>query len=1109
MKKLLFLICTIAAMTAVLTTSCIDRQAEYDKLFDGFMEPGPEAKPRVWYHWMNGNISQEGMEKDLKWMDKSGIGGFHNFDAGLSVPQVVPERLIYMTPEWKKVFTRMVNMADSLGMEVAVAASPGWSQSGGPWVKPEEAMKKLVWSETAASGNGQEQVISLPAPPSGTGAFMTPARKEGENTETYDSFVSRTGKPDPEYYEDVAVIAYPVDGFEILENLNPKVSSSGGRFTLSELNDGDYKTSSLLPYTKDEDPWIQYEFDSPQTVCAARVSGGTTRGTWGVVATASDRAIYASDDGKIFRKIADVPPGGVSVTTVSLPSTTARYFRLVFKNRNGGWTPGVSVAEWKLLSYAHVDHAEDKAGFSALYDLQSFETLADGAVAVSDVSKVQVLTAKMDADGNLKWAVPQGSWHILRIGWSLTGHKNSPASPEATGLEVDKLNRTYVKNYFDHYLGLYKDASGGLMGERGLQYIMMDSYEAGQENWTPGLAEEFESRRGYSLWPWMPALTGVVISSPEQTEQFLWDWRKTLGELVTENYYDQTGEILHAIGMKRYTESHENGRVYQIDGMDAKHAADIPMSAMWVREPGASGGSTYEMAIADIRESASVSHIYGQPYVAAESMTVAGNAGTAFNFYPARLKYTADLEMACGLTRYVQHTSVHQPVDSLKPGESLSMFGQWLTRQETWAERADIWFNYLARGSYMQQQGRFVADIAYYYGEDNNVTGLFGAGLPEMPYGYEFDFINPDALLNRLQAKKGKLVTETGMEYSVLVLDPNVRRMSTEVLKKIASLAKAGITICGSKPEVKADLSGSDVEWKALADEVWGGKYPNVSTRSIKEVMPELQAVADFSFVSGDGGTTLRYVHRTLGKKGEIYWVSNARKNWEDVTVTCRTSGYKPMLWRPDRATAEEVSYKIHDGVTDVTLRMSPEDAVFLVFMLPAQKDELVLARPARTAVATLDGQWNVRFQEGLGAPAEAVFDELAGWQENGDPGIRYFSGAATYSKKFKLSSEQVKDGKILIDLGDVKNIAEVSVNGQYADIVWKEPFTIDVTEMVREGENTVEIKVWNQWVNRIIGDMQPGADKKYTYAVMNFYRADSPLQPSGLLGPVTIINEK
>lgn len=284
-------------------------------------------------------------------------------------------------------------------------------------------------------------------------------------------------------------------------------------------------------------------------------------------------------------------------------------------------------------------------------------------------------------------------------------------------------------------------------------------------------------------------LTGRVVNNYTASEQFLWDFRKTIGELIAENHYDQIGEVLHQRGMKRYTESHENKRIYLADGMDVKRKADIPMSAMWTPGSLAGGGEEEIRSKADIRESASVAHIYGQNLVAAESMTSIGNA---FGYDPQRLKRTADMELASGLNRFVIHTSVHQPLDDMKPGFSLGSFGQYFTRQETWAEQAKPWMTYLGLSCYMLQQGKPVVDMLYYYGENKNITSLFTTKLADVSPGYEYDFVNATALLTIVWAKKGKLIVPSGPTYHLLVLDESARQMTLPVLKRIGELIKAG-----------------------------------------------------------------------------------------------------------------------------------------------------------------------------------------------------------------------------------------------------------------------------------------------------------------------------
>ena len=400
------------------------------------------------------------------------------------------------------------------------------------------------------------------------------------------------------------------------------------------------------------------------------------------------------------------------------------------------------------------------------------------------------------------------------------GITNHPASPEATGLEVDKLDPAAVKRYFTTYLDQYKNATGGLMGKKGLQYMVTDSWEAGAQNWTGNLPSEFQKRRGYSMIPWMPVLSGHVVKSSEASEQFLFDFRKTLSDLVAEYHYDALTKILADRGMKRYTESHENGRALIADGMEVKRTAAIPMSAIWT--PNAfinQNDLTYHTA--DIRESASVAHIYGQNIVAAESLTALGLPSSAWSYSPETLKPTADLALAHGLNRFVIHTSVHQPVDDKIPGLGLGPFGQWFTRHETWADHAKVWTDYLSRSSYLLQHGKFVADIVYYYGEDNNITGLFGKVMPSIPEGYNFDFINADALMNLLAFKDGKLVTPSGMSYQVLVLDNNAKKMSLPVLTKIRALVKAGAVLVGPKPDATPSLSDDQNEFAKLVNEIW------------------------------------------------------------------------------------------------------------------------------------------------------------------------------------------------------------------------------------------------------------------------------------------------
>jgi hypothetical protein len=358
---------------------------------------------------------------------------------------------------------------------------------------------------------------------------------------------------------------------------------------------------------------------------------------------------------------------------------------------------------------------------------------------------------------------------------------------------------------------------GDLMGKRGLQYVINDSWEAGTQNWTDNLPAEFKKRRGYDMQPWLPVLTGRVIESSEASDRFLWDFRRTLSDLLAEYHYDLLEAMLKERNLGHYGESHEEGRAFVGDGMEVKRRNDVPMSAMWTQLPGVNAEQYgYD---ADIRESASVAHIYGQNLVAAESLT-AGSAAWAWS--PETLKPTADKELAMGLNRFVIHTSVHQPLTDKGPGLGLGPFGQWFTRNETWAEPAKAWLSYLARCSYLLQQGQFAADIVYFYGEDSNLTSQFLHKAPQIPSGYNFDYINADALVHVLTYDGNNLSTPSGMKYRVLALDPYSQHMSLPVLRKIRDLLASGATVVGEKPTSTPSLADDANEFRKISDELWG-----------------------------------------------------------------------------------------------------------------------------------------------------------------------------------------------------------------------------------------------------------------------------------------------
>lgn len=1057
-----------------------------------FQTPPNSAKPRVWWHWMNGNISKEGIQKDLEWMSRVGIGGFQNFDANLFTPVVVPKKLVFMQPDWKDAFKFTAEFADKKGLEMAIAGSPGWSVTGGPWVKPEDAMKKYVFTEALVTG-GKKQTIQLPKLPDVIGKFG------GIETHAGGVMGGFVGEK-PHYAADAFVIAYKLPSNEkYLMDMNPKMTKSGGDFETKLLLDHDAnKTYFLPPMEVGQDMWVQYEFDTPQTFKAFGLGMGEAGELAEFNGGPANRSLKVSDDGVNFRTVAKVSNSTLPFITTGIPSTTAKYWRICFETLPATISPiaammgmtetpkpaGTNISEFVLFNTSRIDQAEDKAGFSAWKEDGKLNSATNvDAISTQDVVD---LTGKMSADGSLEWDVPVGNWMVVRLGYSLTGRQNHPASPEATGLEVDKLDKEAVRRYINTYLDMYKDATGGLMGARGLQYMVLDSYEAGHMNWSKDFPAEFQKRRGYDIKPWIPVLTGRVINNLEASEKFLWDFRKTIGEMIAENHYDVIGEELHKRGMKRYTESHENGRIYLADGMDVKRNAEIPMSAMWT--PGSLAGGTDEevRSEADIREAASVANIYGQNIVAAESMTAIQNA---FSWTPEKLKRTADLEFASGLNRFVIHTSVHQPLDDKKPGFSLGPFGQYFTRQETWAEAgATAWMSYLGRSSYMLQQGKNVADILYLYGENTNITWVCREKLPNIPAGFEFDFVNSSALINVINAQNGKLVAKSGNSYNVLMLDESTKLMTLPVLKRIKTLVDAGIKVIGEKPEKSPSLADNDAEFQKLATEIWSKS--NVMTFDKTNLQPDV--------IISNTKNKILFRHRQNATQ-DIYWLDNRSDAATDAEVSFRVSGKVPELWNAQTGKTEKLSYQIKDGRTIVPLKFDSWDAYFIVFKEKATANSVAIASKIETVLTTISTQWAVKFND-----KNVSFDKLSSWSENDDSDVKYFSGTATYANTFKVDAIN-KSAKYMLDLGEVKNIAEVSINGKNIGTVWKKPFKLDISEAIKAGDNNIQVKVTNTWVNRLIGDAQPDVKVKTTFTTMPFYRANSALLPSGIIGEVKI----
>lgn len=1101
----------IAGLVAFATAGIV-RAA--DVLEQGFDTPPASAKPYVWWHWVNGNVTHEGITADLEWMSRIGVGGLQLFDVGFHTPALVDPPLTYMSPPWQQALRHTIAVADRLRLDLAIASSPGWSHTGGPWVEPRHAIKKLVWSETQLAGGKPFQGV-LPRPPTVTGPFQSVAIDD-----RFDPGAARDAR---EFYSDTVVLAYrrPKP-----EDAPVRAITSIGVVDSTALHDGDLTRGISLPAAQ---RWIQIDYAQPRTVRAITL-GATSSG-----ATQWSKRLEASNDGVRFREVALIGPASLVQQTVAFDPVTARFFRLsaTFENAGDPWwsyrvknaaagavtafppwapadidDPTYEITELVLHSSARVHRFEEKAGFALVpdyYAIASPAALPDSAVNKADVID---LTHQMSADGRLTWTPPPGDWVVLRMGYSLTGKRNQPAIPQATGFEVDKLSREAVRQYAEHYLDLIEQAAGNnRLGRSGIRALLQDSIETGAMNWTEHMIEEFRRLRGYDPTPWLPTLTGVVIESAALSDRFLWDFRRTIAQLLAEHHYGEMAASARRRAMTVYAEALEDRRIHSLgDDMEMRKHADVPMGAMWTFHPQHEPWPSY---VADVRGAASVGHVYGRPIVAAESFTTILNP---WAFAPRDLKPIADLEFVLGVNRPIIHSSVHQPFTDREPGLSLWIVGQYFNRHETWAEQARPWMDYLSRTAFLLQQGRFVADIAYFYGEEAPLTGVFAERpMTDVPEGYGFDFVNADIVLNELTVSNGLLVTRSGMRYRLLYLGGSSQRMTLPVLRRIEQLVEAGATVVGRRPLDSPSLADDVLEFSRIADRLWGEAIPGarvgrvIAGRDLGGALLTLGVEPDFEYRKPHSDSNVMFLHRALDH-GELYFITNRKPRAERITATFRVKGFKPQLWRAAGGTREALSYRIENGRTSVELDLRPNDAFFVVFREPTTGRAETARAPNSKVVAKIEGAWEVSFEAGRGAPASARFERLASLAVHENPGIRFFSGTAVYRNQLAVRREWLREGRVWLDLGELGDVAEVVVNGRPIGITWLAPHRVDVTEALRTGRNELEIRVTNLWVNRLIGDAR--TSERLTFTTVRTYEADAPLRPAGLIGPVRVLLE-
>jgi hypothetical protein len=747
--------------------------------------------------------------------------------------------------------------------------------------------------------------------------------------------------------------------------------------------------------------------------------------------------------------------------------------------------------------------------------------------SLTDISEVRDLTGMMDEAGRLRWDAPAGNWSLLRVVCSNHGQQLIVPSPNSNGPMIDFIDPAatefHMRFMADKILAKLgrKDFRGTAM-----QYFEVDSMELMHGVlWSDDFGARFEEQRGYSPIPYLPLLMDWKLADEDRNGRFLADFNMTVSDQLIFSHYVTGSKVLKEYGLDLVAEAGGPGppiwNSCPVDAIKALGAVDIPRGEFWMGNP---------KHIFLIKEIASASHVYGKRIVDAEAFTT----WRRWIDGPVTHKQLADRALCEGLNHFTIHTFASSPPEAGLPGRAYHA-GTDINPTATWWPKVKPFMDYLARCSHMLRQGLFVGDVCHYYGgQAPNFYPMHHhvprkIVRPELGLGYDYDVCDSQVILERMQVRDGRIVLPDGMSYAILTL-PDQDAMPLEVLRKITSLVEAGATVVGRKPtrtHALANAAENDAELRRLADALWGecdggkvtenrfGKGRVLWGPSWRDVLGGMGIGPDFHVVDEGQRDDLDYIHRSTGEV-EIYFVSN--KTMTGKSLECvfrvppgRVEFWDPLTGRSEAATAVEAP----DGGSLLRVDLAPAGSVFVVFHQSASSPQPAevagLRKHANQPVLTLDAPWTLRFPAGWGAPESLVMDRLTCWTASEHAGVRYFSGTATYDTTFSIPDELAKDSdKFWLDLGELRDVAEVFLNGKSLGVLWTPPYVLPAAAALKPGANVLRVEVTNLWANRILGDQTMPGNGTYTRTnMMGFFRDNlkDPL-PSGLLGPVRLLGE-
>lgn len=1097
------------------------------------------TKPWVLWHWIQGAVSKPGITADLEAMKSAGIGGAYLLSIkGAANPPIFSPAVIQLTPQWWDMVSFAMQEAKRLDLRLGMHVSDGFALAGGPWITPELSMQKLVSTRLNIEGG-------------------TSAEFKLEQPETVEG-----------YYKDIAVYAYPsAEGTGIsTRTVVPVISTSTGADANGLVIAGNKKS-----FGSNEPCWFQYAFAQPFTTRSITIKTG------GNNYQAQRLELQVSDDGKLFRSIGRLEPPrhgwqdtDADVTHAITP-VTAKYYRFVY-DKNGSepgsedldaakWKPSLKLLNLELSAEARINQYEGKS--AAVWRISKRSTSAQIPVQLCvPLNKIIDLTAKLEADGHLNWKAPKGKWTILRIGHTSTGHTNATGGG-GKGLECDKFNPVAVKLQFDSWYGEALKKAGPEISAKVLTELFMDSWECGSQNWSSLFASEFKKRRGYNMMPYLPVMTGVPVQTAEISENFLYDLRTTIAELVIDQFYKPIAAMAREKGVNFAAENVAPTMVS--DGLMHFKTVDVPMGEFWLNSP------THDKPN-DMADAISGAHIYGKKIIQAEAFTT---LRMDWSEHPGNMKILLDRNYALGINKMVYHVFAHNPWIDRKPGMTLDGIGLYFQRDQTWWKPGKAWVNYAERVQTLLQQGNPVVDIAVFTGDEIPrravlpdrlvpvLPGIFGKDVvanerirlmntgqplrvkpmgvnhsanmadPENwvnpLHGYAYDSFNPDVLSTAV-VKDKKVVFASGASYAILVIpgkmamDPNYQYMNFETVKQLLALVKAGATVLlNEKPLYQSGLKQvPETEFKRIVDDLWkpgrkGEGFVHIGPFK-DDTFKSLNLERDL-FVADAGQISyaryIAYTHRKTDRK-DIYFVANQLDSVRLLDFSFRITDLKtaPELYDPVSGKRWKAGdWSLRDGRLELQVKLEANASLFVSFDRNAEPAKPVAGKANFTVpqtVQTLTDNWNVSFDPAYGEPSKSVFFKgLSDWSSSADSLIKYYSGTAVYTKTFEFKGN--KTAEIYLDLGKVANLADVKVNGVSCGIVWTPPYRLDISNAIKEGENELSIAVSNTWANRLIGDQRLPENKRITWTTAPYKLSleGKPLLEAGLLGPVTIQTPK